>query len=92
MMTHCPNSVAADGYDGVNTSFIDASGLFQAAGAMDGSGAAFNQMWNVPAYGVSDGTYGPNFQIPQNSPVGAGGPLRGACVPGANLDYPCERQ
>jgi hypothetical protein len=68
-----PNSVAAGGYDGVNTSFIDASGLFQAAGAMDGSGAAFNQMWNVPAYGTSDvATYGPNFQFPEN--VGGAGP------------------
>jgi len=64
-----PNSVAANGYDGVNTSFIDASGLFQAAGAMDGSGATFNQMWNVPAYDVSTGAPGPNFQLPnQNIP------------------------
>jgi len=72
-----PNSVAAGGYDGVNTSFIDASGLFQAAGALDSSGVTFNQMWNVPAYGTGGGadnvaTYGPNFQFPEN--VGGAGP------------------
>ena len=44
-----PQSVAAGGANGVNPSFIDASGLFQAAGAMDSSGVFFNQMWNIPA-------------------------------------------
>jgi hypothetical protein len=43
-----PQSVAAGGNSGVNNSFIDASGLFQAAGAFDSSGVYFNQMWNVP--------------------------------------------
>jgi len=47
-----PQSVAAGGVGGVNPSFIDASGLFQAAGAMDSSGVYFNQMWNIPAGGA----------------------------------------
>ena len=47
-----PQSVAAGGVGGVNPSFIDASGLFQAAGAMDSSGVYFNQMWNIPAGGT----------------------------------------
>jgi hypothetical protein len=72
-----PNSVAAGGYNGVNDSFIDASGLFQAAGAMDNSGNLYNQMWNVPAYpsladDVMPGS-GPNFLIPQNSDTSKAG-------------------
>jgi hypothetical protein len=43
-----PQSIAAGGTGGTNFSFIDASGLFQAAGAMDSSGIVFNQMWNYP--------------------------------------------
>ena len=42
-----PNSVAAGGPNG--GAFIDSNGLFQLAGAMDGSGITSNQMWNVPA-------------------------------------------
>jgi hypothetical protein len=41
-------SIAAGGKDGTNNSFIDASGLFQAAGAFDSSGVYFSQMWNMP--------------------------------------------
>jgi len=44
-----PNSVAAGGAGGTSTAFIDASGLFQAAGAMDSSGIIYNQMWNQPS-------------------------------------------
>jgi hypothetical protein len=46
-----PQSVAAGGSNGQNVSFIDASGLFQNAGAADSSGIYYNQMWNVPASG-----------------------------------------
>jgi hypothetical protein len=44
-----PQSVAAGGAGGINNSFIDGSGLFQAAGAMDNFGASgerFELMWN----------------------------------------------
>jgi hypothetical protein len=60
-----PNSVAAGGANGVNTSFINADGLFQLAGAMDSSGVIYNQMWNVPANGgeagTSTGYFNPNM-------------------------------
>ena len=46
-----PQSVA-----GSSTSFIDASGLFAQAGAMDSSGIAYNQMWNNTGPGVSGTT------------------------------------
>jgi hypothetical protein len=46
-----PQSVAANGSNGQNLAFIDASGLFQNAGAADSSGIYYNQMWNVPASG-----------------------------------------
>jgi hypothetical protein len=59
-----PQSVAAGGTGGVNNSFIDASGLFQAAGAMDSSGVYFNQMWNIPATQSKVGAYSaPNFAV-----------------------------
>ena len=58
-----PNSVAAGGANG--NAFIDAQGLFQLAGAMDSSGAIYNQMWNVPAEGGEEGGntgyFGANF-------------------------------
>ena len=66
-----PNSIAQGGGGGVNASFIDASGLFQAAGAMDSSGIQFNQMWNIPEIGtgiVGSGTQAfsaPNFYASQ---------------------------
>ena len=57
-----PNSVAQGGYDGVNNAFIDASGLFQAAGAMDASGIMYDSMWNYPSAQADAGLYsGPNF-------------------------------
>jgi len=51
-----PNSVAAGGEGGVNYSFIDGDGLFQAAGAFDGDQQDdYSQaMWNMPA-GVDAG-------------------------------------
>jgi hypothetical protein len=59
-----PQSVAAGGTGGVNNSFIDASGLVQAAGAMDSSGVYFNQMWNIPATQSRVGAYSaPNFAV-----------------------------
>jgi hypothetical protein len=62
-----PNSVAAGGYGGVNNSFIDASGLFQAAGAMDSSGIEYSQMWGGAGNGAGTGPLSysaPNFSIP----------------------------
>ena len=57
-----PNSVAAGGANGVNSSFIDAQGLFQLAGAMDSSGLIYNQMWNAPAQDEGNsGYFNPNF-------------------------------
>jgi hypothetical protein len=51
-----PNSVAAGGLDGVNTSFIDGSGLFQNAGGFDVSpGTQWNSNENYTA---------PNFYVP----------------------------
>ena len=75
-----PQSVAAGGAGGVNTSFIDASGLFQAAGAMDSSGVYFNQMWNIPAGGTrvtalsgTDLAYSaPNFAVDDSKYTGNG--------------------
>ena len=75
-----PQSVAAGGAGGVNTSFIDASGLFQAAGAMDSSGVYFNQMWNIPAGGQrvtalsgTDLAYSaPNFAVDDSKYTGTG--------------------
>jgi hypothetical protein len=50
-----PNSVAAGGLDGVNTSFIDGSGLFQNAGGFDVSpGTQWNSNENYTA---------PNFYV-----------------------------
>ena len=72
-----PGAVAAGGYNGVNTSFIDSQGLFQLAGAMDSSGLTYQQMWNVrggaagvsgPA-GATGGYYGPNLAT--NAALGA---------------------
>jgi hypothetical protein len=63
-----PQSVAAGGAAGVNNSFIDASGLFQAAGAMDSSGVYFNQMWNISSAAPSSQSIGydaPNFAVSQ---------------------------
>jgi hypothetical protein len=65
-----PQSVAAGGGGGVNSSFIDASGLFQAAGAFDSSSVYFNQMWNLPANTTSslssaNAQTGPNFAVSQ---------------------------
>ena len=76
-----PQSVSAGGGSGVNNSFIDASGLFQAAGAMDSSGVFFNQMWNIPA--LSGGTSpaintttaaysAPNFAVGDSNYTGTG--------------------
>ena len=76
-----PQSVAAGGANGVNNSFIDASGLFQAAGSMDSSGVFYNQMWNVPAGGSSGaaslsaatGAYSaPNFAVTDPNYTGTG--------------------
>jgi hypothetical protein len=75
-----PQSIAAGGANGINTSFIDASGLFQTAGAFDSSGVYFNQMWNVPASGdrsvnlnSTDFAYSaPNFAV-NNAPSNTGG-------------------
>jgi hypothetical protein len=44
-----PQSIAQGGPDG--NAFIDSDGLFQFAGAMDGSYGVHNQMWNVPSGG-----------------------------------------
>jgi hypothetical protein len=66
-------SVAAGGVDGKNNSFIDASGLFQAAGAFDSSGVYFNQMWNVP-----------NSTVGTGSPTTPGTMVGGATVPAGN--------
>ena len=64
-----PQSIAAGGSGGVNNSFIDASGLFQAAGAIDSSGVVYNQMWNQPSQsGNSDLFAGPNFSVPESTP------------------------
>ena len=59
-----PNSVAAGGPNG--GAFIDTNGLFQLAGAMDGSGITYNQMWNVPAgvTGGATGYFGANMSAP----------------------------
>ena len=63
-----PNSVAAGGVGGVNTSFIDANGLFQLAGAMDGSGITYNQMWNVNSQPAGDtGYFGTNMAAPPSA-------------------------
>jgi hypothetical protein len=76
-----PQSVAAGGAGGVNNSFIDASGLFQAAGSMDSSGVFYNQMWNVPAgggagaasLGAATGAYSaPNFAVTDTNYTGTG--------------------
>ena len=66
-----PQSVAAGGASGVNNSFIDASGLFQAAGAMDSSGVVYNQMWNVPSVPNAGGQQysAPNFAEPAGTPL-----------------------
>ena len=56
-----PQSVAAGGSNGTNYSFIDASGLFQAAGSADSSGIFYNQIWNVPAAGGEGGLYSAPF-------------------------------
>ena len=62
-----PQSIAAAGNNGVNNSFIDASGLFQAAGAMDSSGIYFNQMWNINGTGSNSNDYNaPNFNVTQS--------------------------
>jgi hypothetical protein len=61
-----PSSVAAGGANGVNSSFIDANGLFQLAGAMDGSGITYNQMWNVNANGDT-GYFGANMAAPPSA-------------------------
>ena len=69
-----PNSIAAGGSNG--GAFIDASGLFQLAGAVDGytsdpsnqdvSGAFYNSMWGVPN-DVSGTPYtAPNFGLNPN--------------------------
>jgi hypothetical protein len=78
-----PQSVAAGGANGVNNSFIDASGLFQAAGSMDSSGVFYNQMWNVPAgaggnsssatLSAATGAYSaPNFAVTDKNFTGTG--------------------
>ena len=76
-----PQSVAAGGAGGVNNSFIDASGLFQAAGSMDSSGVFYNQMWNVPGggapgagtLGAATGAYSaPNFAVTDTNYTGTG--------------------
>jgi hypothetical protein len=56
-----PNSVASGASAGTNTSFIDASGLFQAAGAMDSSAGAisWDRQWNPGSYSYSE----PNFAV-----------------------------
>jgi hypothetical protein len=67
-----PSSVAAGGAGGINNSFIDASGLFQAAGAMDGVGVAqsdisnstFSQMWNVYNSSYNPSEPGPTYTAP----------------------------
>ena len=68
-----PSSVAAGGAGGINNSFIDASGLFQAAGAMDGttytqsdiSGSTFSAMWNVYNSALSyPSVPGPTYTAP----------------------------
>ena len=56
-----PNSIAAGGMNGVDNSFIDASGLFAQAGAMDSSGILHDQMWNYPASALSGAYSAPNF-------------------------------
>jgi hypothetical protein len=65
-----PQAVAAGGANGINNSFIDASGLFQAAGAIDSSGVVYNQMWNVPSTSNALGPQfnAPNFAVAQNTP------------------------
>ena len=77
-----PNSVAAGGPTG--GAFIDASGLFQLAGAIDGSGISVEQQWgywnqgntgipgssSVPFNGSTSGLYtGPNMALPPNELV-----------------------
>jgi hypothetical protein len=64
-----PGATAAGGGGGVNNSFIDASGLFQAAGAMDSSGIVYNQMWNVPSTSNGAGPQydAPNFAVSQTA-------------------------
>jgi hypothetical protein len=65
-----PQSIAAGGAGGINNSFIDASGLFQAAGAMDSSGIVYNQMWNVPSQPGNSlsGFTAPNLAVAESSP------------------------
>ena len=49
-----PNSVAANGGSGINTSFINSEGLFQLASAVDSadsSGVFYSNLWNNPAGG-----------------------------------------
>ena len=73
-----PNSVAAGGPTG--GAFIDADGLFQFAGAMDSSGAFYNQMWNVPSGsgmdgGSTGGYFNPNFAVSPLDAAGEASPL-----------------
>ena len=63
-----PQSLAAGGGNGVDNAFIDASGLFAQAGAMDSSGSLHDQMWNYPALSNDTAYYNaPNFASP-NAP------------------------
>ena len=71
-----PQSVSAGGTSGNNYSFIDADGLFQAAGAMDSSAIPQEHMWNVPAAGGSGATMAysaPNFAVSDPNFTPAGG-------------------
>jgi hypothetical protein len=72
-----PNSIGAGGFNGINTSFIDGSGLFQEAGAQDIQvppfiEGGFRQCWNaqvnpaVPGFPSNpfDAYNAPNFSNP----------------------------
>ena len=48
-----PNSIAQNGFDGVNASYIDASGLFHDAGAFDSEPIDFAGQWNYGTGNVS---------------------------------------
>jgi hypothetical protein len=61
-----PNSVAAEGVNGVNNAFIDASGLFHDAGAFDAEPTSFAGQWN---YGATMTDNNPiDFTTAYNSP------------------------
>jgi len=53
-----PNAVAQSGYNGVDNAFINANGLFQDAGALDGYFTGLTGYWNGPSEPYNEPGFG----------------------------------